>query len=310
MRFSLHEAIRSAARQRGMDNQVLFKRWAVECYLRRLSTSVHVDNFVLKGSYLFPVWAGDVVRSAVDLDLHCLDRNISAESIISKLVDISCEPSPTEDFAEFSPENMRFRILPPDSGQLIRASFPVFFGKTQLDVRIDVSIGERLTPGFDTAWYPSLMPGFTSFKLHCCTRDTMVAEKLALTIEFGADNTRIRDYFDLWFLITHFFFLSHNLQLALSRTLSSRQTCSSLLQSEKSWLGAYRESFATPLNERHWDACASPTNARVLAPSFQEALSLIRTFAEPVLVAVRDGEALEGTWSPGQGWRTSGHVRN
>jgi hypothetical protein len=69
----------------------------------------------------------------------------------------------------------------------VRASFPVTFGKTKLEVGIDVGVGELLTPGVEVAWYPIMLPHYQAFRLTCCSRDTMVAEKMALTVEFGAE---------------------------------------------------------------------------------------------------------------------------
>ena len=304
MRTAIQDAVRNAACLRGMDALVLFKRWAVECFLRRLSDSKFGEDFVLKGSYLFAFWSGDVVRAATDLDLHYSGAEPTKQDVLEAISIIANSKIPVDDRAEFVFDRARISIFPPTSGQLVRASFPVQFGKTKFDIQIDVSIGELLTPGFEVAWYPSMLPGFDAFKLNCSTRETMIAEKLAVAVEFGADNTRVRDYYDLWFLITHFFFFSHSVHVALVRTLSTRKTCRRLLQNEAYWLAGFSESFSTQLNEKHWSLWFDQAHTRVVAPSFPEALSLIREFTQPILLAARGSHTFKGAWFPGQGWRT------
>ena len=53
---SVRARLLNIARATGVDfNQVLV-RFALECFLYRLSCSAHADRFVLKGALLFTLW--------------------------------------------------------------------------------------------------------------------------------------------------------------------------------------------------------------------------------------------------------------
>lgn len=63
-------------------------------------------------------------------------------------------------------------------------------------IRIDVGIGDKITPEAEWLEYPSLL-GFPCAKLRAHRPETAIAEKLHAMVILGAANSRMKDLFDI-----------------------------------------------------------------------------------------------------------------
>jgi hypothetical protein len=55
---SVRQRLLNLSKEREEDPNFVFKRYAIERLLYRLSCSHHADRFVLKGAMLFAAWTG------------------------------------------------------------------------------------------------------------------------------------------------------------------------------------------------------------------------------------------------------------
>jgi hypothetical protein len=300
------EVIRSRlgdlARRHHVNTEVMLTRWVNERFLSRLAASSYHDWLALKGATLFVVWDGDLIRATTDLDLHGLDETHSGR-MLGIIEDVLNAETNEPDGIEFRPTGARAQRLVGGAVAGDRVVVPLRLGTAVLRLKIDTGFGHAVTPGFERRWYPSLLPDYHSSEILCYPRETVIAEKLAVAVEFGRDNTRLRDTYDLWVLSQRYFFRGHLLLLAIERTFARRDAGSFLSRRDGYWEAAFGPSYATAPNEKIWQNWLASHAPILTPPSFKEVVERVGVFALPLLRAARDGGRSPGYWIPDQGWQ-------
>ncbi len=299
------EAIRcrlqAAAKARGTTTDHLLGRWAAERFLARLSASPYRARLVLKGGSLFTLWSGDLFRSTSDVDLHGDVADIAAMGTM--LLAVAIMVSEQDDGVSFAAETATFKTLKGGRYPGVRMQITASLGTARTSLKVDVGFGHAITPGVEQAFFPSLLPGQPSFKVGAYPRETVVAEKLAVIVEFGSDNTRLRDYYDLWLLSQRYSFLGHVLQLAVSNTFDRRDAGTFVQRADGYWEAAFSKDYATCKRERSWTNWVSEHAPKTAPPTLQQTLACVAQFGVPLLQAIRNGSELRQTWSAGVGWQ-------
>ena len=112
-------------------------------------------------------------------------------------------------------------------------------------MQVDIGFGDVVTPAPEEIEFPVLLD-FPAPHLRAYPIYTVVAEKLEASVRLGEANTRMKDFFDLWFLSQQFSFEGKLLKEAITRTFARRKmilptTVPTALNPE----------FATPVSYTH-----------------------------------------------------------
>lgn len=91
-------------------------------------------------------------------------------------------------------------------------------------VQIDIGYGDAVTPAPELADYPVMLAGLPAPRIRVYPRYTVVAEKFEAIVSLGMANSRLKDYFDLWVLLSTQALDVDMLQKAIAATLARRQT--------------------------------------------------------------------------------------
>lgn len=167
------------------------------------------------------------------------------------------------------------------------------FDPFRLAVQVDIGYGDAVTPGPQQIEFPALLD-FPAPKLGAYPIYTVVAEKLEAIAALGEINTRMKDFYDLWFLSERFEFEGAPLALAIRMTFRRRQTP---LPNVDSMVGL-TQSFAEG-KRSHWNAFLQRNGLESLR--FDDVIRRIRMFVRPVVeVEVEPSDNL--TWKAGRGW--------
>ena len=106
---SVSARLRNLARLREVDFNLLLDRYAAERFLYRLSASVEVDRFTLKGAALFRVWTEKELRPTRDVDFLAAG-GVEPPSIRAALETVCAIPCP-EDGVVFDAATLRIRNI-------------------------------------------------------------------------------------------------------------------------------------------------------------------------------------------------------
>lgn len=294
---SVHQRLLNYARAEGRPFNDVLQHFALERFLYRLGRSPHRDQFVLKGALMFTAWQSPSLRPTRDIDLLSQLDN-SVERIVSAIQAICQEPAP-EDGVHFDAGSIvGERIIETGNYAGVRVRFTAHLGTARIPMQVDVGFGDPLVPGPSLVRFPTVLD-FPAPELQGYSRESAVAEKLQIMVYLGEVNSRMKDFYDVWLLATHFDFDGPVLAQAIHETFRWRQTALS------SHPVAFSEAFARNREKRtQWTAFVRRHRfeERDVPRTLYEAIRVIAGFLQPVLQALSEGRRFDRRWSPGGPW--------
>jgi predicted nucleotidyltransferase component of viral defense system len=219
---SVHSRLLNQARATGRPLNDYLQYYAIERFLYRLSQSRYRDDFILKGALAFLIWGGPIHRSTRDIDLLGSMSN-EVENLVRIAQEI-CALAVEDDGMTFPPENIQGILIKEDADyEGVRLAFFGFLGKARIKMQIDVGFSDQVFPKPVRAEYPTLL-SYPAPELKNYPRESVIAEKFQAMIYLGEINSRMKDFYDIWFLASHFDFDGSLLQEAISQTFRQRKT--------------------------------------------------------------------------------------
>jgi len=198
---SLHAKLLNIARKEGIEFQLLLNRFGAEQFLARLSQSPFVDKFIFKGGALL-AYLIDTDRRTKDLDftLKQLSNQVGeVTQIIQSILKIPMDDCLQWGEIEGSP------LTHPDMPYPgVRTICHFLIGKMRGHVQLDMAIGEAKeaipTPLKRIRYKNEPLMG-ADFSILSYPRELIFAEKLQIALKKGEDNTRLRDFYDMFKLM-------------------------------------------------------------------------------------------------------------
>lgn len=218
---SLLARLRNQARQRGLPAQQMLLFFFQERLLARVAHSPYRDHLVLKGGLNLYSRYGSAARPTVDIDL--MGRNLShqievVERVFGEIVQIDLDDGMVFD-AELNARNIQEEKVYPG----VRLEPTARYATAYQSLQLDVSFGSVITPGPVELSFPSLLSA-ESYSILGYPLETILAEKLAAAIELGEGNTRLKDYFDLYWITQREALEADVLRRAIARSFAARDT--------------------------------------------------------------------------------------
>ena len=291
MAASVHQRLLNLARQRGCSFEGLLRDYMMERFLYRLSKSGYRERFILKGALVFRVWLADSPRATMDVDLEGLVAN--DPSAVARVVSEICGGEVEADGLEFTVPVDAVEVIIEDAVyQGVRVKIVARLGRACIPVRVDIGFGDSVVPGPVPGSYPALLD-MPQARLLTYPKETVVAEKLHAIVRLGVDNSRLKDYYDLWLMSRTFPFDGATLTEAFVQTCACRSTV----------IPASAAGLSQPFAERGSDRWQALVNRhRLLAPPLDEVLNELAVFLQPVLTAAAASQKHCGEWPPAGPW--------
>ena len=283
--------LKNQSRATGQDMQSYIRLYAQQRLLYRISVSEIAPSFVLKGGVMLAAYNdGHLFRSSADIDFHVEGSVIEVEKAIRTAVST---PVP-DDGVVFDLDSMQTRKehvgrIP---GRKVMLFARVHTARVALSV--DVGFGNVITPDAQPMEIPTLLEGLVPRPVIAgYPLETIIAEKLHAVRQFGLDNTRHKDLYDLWRIQDGYRIDGNTVAVAVARTFEHQGS------SIETGLSGLSEEFISR-NAAAWSAFLRKNGLRLSQP-FQEVGAQLRAFADPVMEAAL-GRIRLGTWQPGDGW--------
>lgn len=204
---------------RGFNEILVY--YGMERFLARLSHSKFKSQFVLKGALALHVLKSDLARATRDIDFLAFESNDpeKMKKVIQKICEIQME-----DGIIFDLKSIKSEIIKEDADYAgVRISLNAKLDTAKIPLQLDVAVGDSMTPEPEVSKFPVLIEG-NEFKLKTYPKETIVAEKIQAMVALDMANSRMKDFYDIWFLATHFHFEGPLLQKALETTFKNRKT--------------------------------------------------------------------------------------
>lgn len=206
----------------GYKYMYLLARYFNERLLYRVSVSQYKDNFLLKGGSLLYALDGLEARPTVDVDFMA-DRisrdRVTLTGVFKQIVAIGCD----EDGVLFDTESIKTEPITVDK------KYPGlrFYVTAHMDtivhsMSIDIGFGDVVSPYPMAIDFPLLLPNLPSVNLQAYSLETVVAEKFHTMIDRDETNSRMKDFFDCYQLLTQRNLSDETLYEAIKATFDNR----------------------------------------------------------------------------------------
>lgn len=224
----LKDLIRNLSKEVGIEAHVLIRKYMMERFLERVSSSKYNGSFILKGGMLVAAFVGVEARATMDIDTTIKGipvTMVDMERTITEISNIDLD------------DNVKFRIKKVseimDEAEYsgIRFSMDAVLDGAVIPLKIDISTGDVITPR-EIAYSYKLMFEDRTIPIMTYPIETVLAEKLETVISRSITNTRMRDFYDIHILLKSQNINADILALALERTAKKRGNFSLLENAE------------------------------------------------------------------------------
>ena len=168
-----------------------------EALLKRISMSIYKDKFIIKGGLLLSSIFGVNLRSTMDLDTTIKGLPLDRETItkvINEIISIDAE-----DYVKLEVENIK-DIREEELYSGFEVNLKAEFDGLKTNLMIDITTGDVITYKEVEFKYNTLFDNET-IDIMTYNYETIVAEKFESIISRNIDNTRMKDYYDLYMFV-------------------------------------------------------------------------------------------------------------
>ena len=170
----------------------------LERLLERIFISEYKWKFILKGGMLISAIVGLDSRTTMDMDVIIKGEDFSKENLLSIFERIFKIPIP--DDVKFVLKGIE-EIREESEYGGYRISIEIAYENVVVPIKIDVSTGDIITPK-EVLYSFDLLFEDRNIEILAYNLETVLAEKFETIISRGIFNTRARDFYDIYILIT------------------------------------------------------------------------------------------------------------
>lgn len=192
----LKAKIKNFAKEKNMDSRTVLQEYVLERFIDRISKSKYKNDFILKGGVLISSMVGVDLRSTLDIDTTIK----GFEFTLDKLNEVLNEIIKTDigDMFNFK-ILMNKKIMEETEYHGYRVTLEANFDTISQKFKIDISTGDIITPN-EVKYNIKQMLSDDKIEILAYNIETILSEKIHSIIQKGEDNTRARDYYDIYIL--------------------------------------------------------------------------------------------------------------
>ena len=204
----------------GRSYQLCLQLFCQEEFLRRLEKSKYVDNFVLKGGLFIYTLTEFESRVTMDIDLLLQKLPNTPEELEPIILNIISTDT-GNDLIKFELKGVQpISIAKKYAG--ISASLVAVIKNTRTPIKIDFGVGDVIVPSKEKRSIPTQLDDFEKPVINTYSLETTIAEKVDAILDLMEYSSRMKDYYDLYYLLTHFEFDNDTLAEAMKKTFENR----------------------------------------------------------------------------------------
>lgn len=245
--MQLKAIIKNIAKNKNISAALVLQNYMLERFLERVSLSRYHDNYIIKGGFLIASMVGLDSRATMDMDATIKGYPVNEEAIRKMVADIIAVP--VEDAIHFCLKSVR-EIREGDEYTGYRVALTADYEKMAVPLKLDITTGDKITPR-EIEYSYKLMMEDRSIRVLAYNLSTILAEKLETVVSRGNQNTRPRDYYDIYILskLQAKNIDVDSLKAALSATTAKRGSSELMMQ----YAEIMRTVKSSDVMKRQWD---------------------------------------------------------
>ena len=274
--------LKNKAAESGRSYQLCLQLFCQEEFLRRLEKSKYAENLVLKGG-LF-IYSLTDFDSRVTVDVDFLLRKIpntpeQLKSVLEEIIAIETG----NDFVAFEIKDVApIAVAKKYAG--IGASVVARIKNTKTPFSIDFGIGDVIVPKQEKRKIPTQLSDFDAPTVNTYSVETTIAEKIDAILSLMEFSSRMKDYYDIYYIANKFDFDGKVMTEALKKTFANREHSFTVEQFEQ--VIGFADDDAM---QKKWKAFVRKIDAKT--DDYSTVLKTIKAFlAEPFAAAAKNTE--------------------
>lgn len=284
--------LKNKAKESGRSYQLCLQLFCQEEFLRRLEKSQYAENLVLKGGlFIYSVTDFD---SRVTVDVDFLLRKVpnTPEQLQTVIETIISTPT-GNDFVNFEIKGIApIAVVKKYTG--IGVSLVARIKNAKTPFSIDFGVGDVIVPKQEKRKIPTQLDDFTAPTVNTYSLETTIAEKIDAILSLMEFSSRMKDYYDIYYLANKFDFDGATLTEALRKTFENRGHVFTVEQFKQVMTFDSDEAM-----QKKWKAFVRKIDTKT--DNYSTVLKTIKAFlTKPFTAAIRDKEFTE-KWSADNG---------
>ncbi len=284
--------LKNKAAESGRSYQLCLQLFCQEEFLRRLEKSKYAENLVLKGGLFIYSLTDFDSRVTVDVDFLLRQMPNTPEQLKTVLEEIIATPT-GNDFITFEIKDVApIAVAKKYAG--IGASVVARIKNTKTPFSIDFGVGDVIVPKQEKRKIPTQLSDFDAPTVNTYSLETTIAEKLDAIFSLMEFSSRMKDYYDIYYLANKFDFDGATLTEALKKTFENRGHSFTVEQFEQV-MGFDRDGAM----QKKWKAFVRKIDTKT--DDYSTVLKTMKAFLTEAFVAAVKSEAFTEKWSAADG---------
>lgn len=284
--------LKNKAKESGRSYQLCLQLFCQEEFLRRLEKSEYAENFVLKGGlFIYSVTDFD---SRVTVDVDFLLRKIpSTPEQLKSILEEIIATFTGNDFITFEIKDIApIAVAKKYAG--VGASIIAHIKNTRTPFTIDFGVGDVIVPKQEKRKIPTQLDDFIKPTINTYSLETTVAEKIDAILSLMEFSSRMKDYYDIYYLANKFDFDGATLTEALRKTFENREHSFTLEQFRQ--ITAFDDDEAM---QKKWKAFVRKIDSKT--DDYSAVLKTIEDFLVKPFTAAVENKRFTEKWSATNG---------
>ena len=280
--------MKNKANESGRTYQLCLQLFCQEEFLRRLEKSKYVDNLVLKGGLFIYAITDFDSRVTMDVDFLLWKVPNTPEQLKTVLEEIITVPA-GNDFVTYEIKGIApIAVTKKYAG--IGASLVARIKNIRTPLNIDFSVGDMIVPKQEKRKIPTQLEDFTAPMINTYSLETTVAEKIDAILNLMEFSSRMKDYYDIYYLANKFDFDGALLAEAMKKTFANRNHSFTVEQFEQVMAFDGDEAM-----RKKWKAFCRKTDIKT--DDYSTVLKAIRSLLSEPFAAAVEGRNYVKRWS-------------
>ena len=212
--------LKNKAKDSGRSYQLCLQLFCQEEFLRRLEKSKYAENLVLKGGLFIYSLTDFDSRVTVDVDFLLKKIPNTPDQLTTVIEEIINTPT-GNDFITFEIKDVA-PIALANKYAGIGVSIVAHIKNTKTPFSIDFGVGDVIVPKQEKRKIPTQLDDFEAPSVNTYSLETTIAEKIDAILSLMEFSSRMKDYYDIYYLANKFDFDGATLTEALKKTFENR----------------------------------------------------------------------------------------
>ena len=273
---SVKAKLKEIAKNENKDFNSLCLQYCQERFLYRLSLSNYKDIFILKGGLSLLVLDISSERPTKDMDFlaQSISNNIeNIKDIFYEIVKIEYNDGISFDI------NLKTEAIAKNAKyEGIRVKINSFLERSKYELIVDIGFSDKLLSFPKEKSFPILLNTFNSPVIKIYPTESIIAEKFEAIIKLYTQNSRIKDFYDIYFISKEVNFKYSDLKNVILETFKNRNT--SIEDVKRVFEKDYKNSI---LMQKQWSAFLS-RNKLKSELTFEQIMEKIEVFLLPIFI--------------------------